>query len=138
MANNPHGFSYMCVVQRPSLYSGHIADWSIGTVSHRYYLLTDSPPVLSRQLESLRREIGSALTERDRALRRAYELRDQLGAGHDPANKNSWNSNINSYDAIQQDRSGTAHSYALKSSHTGQMARTVSGGSGNDPLPQGY
>ena len=56
------------------------------------------------QLESLRREIGSALTERDRALRRALELRDQLGAGHDTANKNSWNGNISSYDSIQQDR----------------------------------
>ncbi|XP_043192461.1 disks large homolog 5-like [Amphibalanus amphitrite] len=59
---------------------------------------------ITSERESLRREIDSALAERDRALRRAHELRDQLGAGHDAPNKNSWNSNINSYDSIQQDR----------------------------------
>ncbi|XP_037083928.1 disks large homolog 5-like [Pollicipes pollicipes] len=65
---------------------------------------------LTSELESLRREISSMappesrLPERDRAFRRAYELRDQLGAGHDAPNKSSWNSNINSYDNIQQER----------------------------------
>ena len=78
------------------------ADSSVSEAVYKMYVRRLC--LLGRQLESLRREIGSALTERDRALRRAYELRDQLGAGHDAANKNSWNSNINSYDSIQQDR----------------------------------